>query len=172
MLCSLHNSIGPVVDSQQPFVQLTKYSNILHTQYSTALVDLKARSHATGHACLQGSESTSFKVNKPVHGDVTIGIWLGNHKRDRDVPALAYQFHTALLDTMVGHNDCISCVKLCATEYSLLLLSQLRFACCISWLACCATTCHSKDDCVTCAFLLSSFLPTSSVQQPHKRQVM
>lgn len=33
-----------------------------------------------------------------MHGDVTIGIWLGKHKLDRDVPALAYQFHTAMLD--------------------------------------------------------------------------
>ena len=33
-----------------------------------------------------------------MHGDITIGIWLGKHKRDRDVPALAYQFHTEMLD--------------------------------------------------------------------------
>lgn len=59
-------------------------------------------SENSGYAGLQGSESTGFKVNKPVHGDVTIGIWLGDHKRDRDVPAFAYQFHTALLDTVVG----------------------------------------------------------------------
>ena len=58
---------------------------------------------------LQASESTAFKVNKAVHGDVTIGIWLGNHKRDRDVPAFAYQFHTALLDTGVCHASAPMC---------------------------------------------------------------
>lgn len=42
--------------------------------------------------------STGFVVEVAIHGDVTIGIWLGGHKRDRDVPALAYQFHTAMLD--------------------------------------------------------------------------
>jgi len=42
--------------------------------------------------------STGFVVEVAIHGDVTIGIWLGGHKRDRDVPALAYQFHTAMID--------------------------------------------------------------------------
>ncbi len=37
-------------------------------------------------------------VEAAVHGDVTIGIWLGEHNRNRDVPALAYQLHTAVLD--------------------------------------------------------------------------
>ncbi|KAL3142161.1 hypothetical protein ABBQ38_002519 [Trebouxia sp. C0009 RCD-2024] len=42
--------------------------------------------------------STGFTIETPVHGDITIGIWLGKHKRDRDVLALAYQFHTEMLD--------------------------------------------------------------------------
>lgn len=46
---------------------------------------------------MQGA-STGFTIETPVYGDVTIGIWLGKHKRDRDVPALAYQFHTEMLD--------------------------------------------------------------------------
>ena len=47
---------------------------------------------------MQDLGSTGFVVEVAIHGDVTIGIWLGGHKRDRDVPALAYQFHTAMLD--------------------------------------------------------------------------
>ena len=50
------------------------------------------------HCCVKSLGSTGFIVDAPIHGDVTIGIWLGGHKRDRDVPALAYQFHTAMLD--------------------------------------------------------------------------
>ena len=30
--------------------------------------------------------------------DTTIGIWLREHNRNRDVPALAHQLHTAVLD--------------------------------------------------------------------------
>ncbi|KAL0045319.1 hypothetical protein WJX82_003778 [Trebouxia sp. C0006] len=30
--------------------------------------------------------------------DMTIGIWLREHNRNRDVPALAHQLHTAMLD--------------------------------------------------------------------------
>ena len=37
-------------------------------------------------------------VEAAFHGDVTIGIWLGEHNRNRDVPALAHQLHTAMLD--------------------------------------------------------------------------
>ena len=47
---------------------------------------------------MQDLGSTGFNIEAPIHGDVTIGIWLGGHKRDRDVPAFAYQFHTAMLD--------------------------------------------------------------------------
>lgn len=47
---------------------------------------------------MQDLGSTGFNIEAPIHGDVTIGIWLGGLKRDRDVPALAYQFHTAMLD--------------------------------------------------------------------------
>ena len=86
----------------------------------TAMAHLHAvqSSGNSGYACLQGSESTGFKVNKPVHGDVTIGIWLGDHKRDRDVPAFAYQFHTALLDTVVGNIACLNGVMLKSLEQS------------------------------------------------------
>lgn len=48
---------------------------------------------------MQDLHTAGFTIETPVHGDVTIGIWLGGHKRDRDVPALAYQFHTAMLDS-------------------------------------------------------------------------
>ena len=64
---------------------------------------------------LQDLGSTGFEIEAPIYGDVTIGIWLGGHKRDRDVPALAYQFHTAMLDsdqvhTLVMHS--LSCCTL------------------------------------------------------------
>ncbi|KAL0042664.1 hypothetical protein WJX79_007254 [Trebouxia sp. C0005] len=51
-----------------------------------------------GQTTVEDLGSTGFVVEVAIHGDVTIGIWLGGHKRDRDVPALAYQFHTAMLD--------------------------------------------------------------------------
>ncbi len=31
------------------------------------------------------------------HGDVAIGIWLGEQNRNRDGPAVAHQLHTAML---------------------------------------------------------------------------
>ena len=37
-------------------------------------------------------------VEEAVHGDVTTHIWLKEHNRNRDVPALAHQLHTAVLD--------------------------------------------------------------------------
>jgi len=37
-------------------------------------------------------------VEAAVHGDVTTGVWLGERNRNRDVPALAHQLHTAMLD--------------------------------------------------------------------------
>ena len=43
-----------------------------------------------------------FVTDTPLHGDVTIGIWPGSSKREQDVPALAYQFHTAMLDDDVS----------------------------------------------------------------------
>ncbi|KAL3154694.1 hypothetical protein ABBQ38_011243 [Trebouxia sp. C0009 RCD-2024] len=52
-----------------------------------------------GTAAVEDLHTAGFTIETPVHGDVTIGIWLGGHKRDRDVPALAYQFHTAMLDS-------------------------------------------------------------------------
>ncbi len=37
-------------------------------------------------------------VEAAVHGDVTFGIWLGEHNRNRHVPALACQLHAAVLE--------------------------------------------------------------------------
>lgn len=58
---------------------------------------------------MQTLGSMVFVADTLLHGDVTIGIWLGDHKRDRDVPALAYQFHTAMLDSEVSSDLSLSC---------------------------------------------------------------
>jgi len=55
---------------------------------------------------------------------VTIGIWLGEHNRNRDVPALAYQFHTAMLDadqvepysTVVLYHTPLEELQLCSAQ--------------------------------------------------------
>lgn len=114
----------------------------------TAMAHLHAvqSSGNSGYAGLQGSESTGFKVNKPVHGDVTIGIWLGDHKRDRDVPAFAYQFHTALLDTVVGN---ISMYFSVSDDISDMLksLQQSQAMCKIEYVA----VTHGIRVCMACA---------------------
>jgi hypothetical protein len=63
-------------------------------------------------------------VEVAIHGDVTIGIWLGEHNRNRDVPALAYQFHTAMLDadqvepysTVVLYHTPLEELQLCSAQ--------------------------------------------------------
>ena len=36
---------------------------------------------------------TGFEVGRPVAGDVTVGLFLGDHKREWDAPAVAYAFN-------------------------------------------------------------------------------
>ena len=44
-----------------------------------------------------------FDVNTAISGDITIGLWFGDHKGEWDLPALAYSFHTAFVE-QVRHN--------------------------------------------------------------------
>ena len=39
-----------------------------------------------------------FDVNTAISGDITIGLWFGDHKGEWDLPALAYSFHTAFVE--------------------------------------------------------------------------
>ena len=36
---------------------------------------------------------TVFEIGKAIRGDVTVGLFLGDHKREWDAPALAYAFN-------------------------------------------------------------------------------
>ena len=64
-------------------------------------------------------------MDTPIDGNVTIGIWLGGHKRDRDKPAFAYQFHTAMLDGDQV-NECITLARALATPYAICLLVPFK----------------------------------------------
>lgn len=39
-----------------------------------------------------------YDINVPISGDITIGLWFGDHKGEWDSPVMAYAFHTAFVD--------------------------------------------------------------------------
>ncbi|KAK9808786.1 hypothetical protein WJX72_003664 [[Myrmecia] bisecta] len=39
-----------------------------------------------------------YEINRPISGDITIGLWFGDHKGEWDSPVMAYAFHTAFAD--------------------------------------------------------------------------
>ena len=53
---------------------------------------------------------TGFEVGRPVAGEVTVGLFLGDHKREWDAPAVAYAFNASFVQAGVirlnaGHLD-------------------------------------------------------------------
>ena len=52
--------------------------------------------------CGFGQDSeVGFDIDLPITGDITLGLWFGDHKGEWDSPQLACSFHTLFDDTGV-----------------------------------------------------------------------
>ena len=58
---------------------------------------------------LSQDDMVGFRVNLPILGDITLGLWFGDHKSELDPPAFAYAANTAFLQVCSSRQQMRQC---------------------------------------------------------------